>query len=219
MDPNNPTGGDPTQGGGAPPSNPPAPGSQSGASDKTFTQADVDRINAETRRKAEEAAQRRFLEQLGVDDVDKAKEIIAQQRASEDAAKTELQKAQEAREAAERTATEATAKAESILKLSELKSALRDAGINPGRIEGAVKLADLGSVTVTDTGVAGIEKVVEAVKAASPEWFGAAGKPFSAPDASGGGEPKFDYRTASPEERSRRLRELNVKPVSHGVSY
>lgn len=182
-----------------------------------FTQEDVDRFNADTRRKAEESATRRVLEQLGVDDVEKAKAIIEAQKAADDAAKSELQKAQEELDRVKSENAKISEKAQRVLVLAELKGALRDAGINTSRLDGALKLADLGVVKVADDGaLTGIEDVVKSVKDASPEWFGAPGKSFSAPDASGGsGEGAgFNWQNATKEQRDAELRKLNVGPTS-----
>lgn len=180
-----------------------------------FTQEDVDRINADTRRKAEEAATRKVLEQLGVDDVEKAKQIIEARKAADDAAKSELQKAQEENERLKSENTKVSERAHKVLVLAELKGALRDAGINTSRLDGALKLADLDVVKVAESGaLTGIEDVVKSVKDASPEWFGTPGKPFSAPDASGGsGEGAgFNWQTATTEQREAELRKLNIGP-------
>lgn len=202
----------------APPVTDPAAGGGSGT---TFTQAQVDAFNAETRRKAAEAEQRRVLEALGVQDVDSAKAIIDAAKAADEAAKTELQKAQEENARLKAAADAATAKATNTLVLSKVENALRDAGINPARVEGALLLAPLSEVKVSDNGaVEGVEDVVKAVQAKSPEWFGVPGKTFTAPDVTGGGgNDPVDYRTASPADRARLLSEYNVKPSRAGIAY
>lgn len=196
----------------------PTPGSNvSPPAGKTFTQEDVDRINAETRRKAEEAAAKRLLAELGIEDVGKGKELFASAKAAEEASKSELQRAQEENLRLKAQAEAAQAQARSTLVRSRVENALRDAGINPQRVEGAIRLAPLGDVKVSDDGsIAGIEEAVKAVKEASPEWFGAPGQPFSAPDASGGSLPPstFDWRTATPEQKKREMAKLGLKPYT-----
>jgi hypothetical protein len=208
---------DPAQGNGTPP--PPPIGSPPGAPAATFTQADVDRINAETRRKAEESAQRKLLDSLGITDVDAGKAIIEAARAAEENAKTELQRAQDEAARYRAQAEQANANAEQALIRSRVENALRDAGINPARVDGAIKLASLGDVKVTDSGVVGVESVVEGIKTASPEWFGAPGRPFQAPDASGGGSVPVDFRTAPPEAYEAELRKLGVSRPPARFSY
>lgn len=192
------------EGSGTPPPTPPA---------AKFTQEDVDRINAETRRKAEEAAAKRLLQELGIEDVEKGKAALAAAKAAEDASKSELDKAREELERLRVEKETISARERNTLVKAELKSALRDAGINPQRIDGALRLAPLGEVQVADDGtVAGVAEVVRAVKEASPEWFGAAGQPFTAPEATpGSGSAEFQWATATPEERDAELRKLGVQ--------
>lgn len=195
---------------------PPAPASQQ----PTFTQADLDRINADTRRTEAEKERKRLLAELGLEDVESGKAAIAAAKAAEEASKSELQRAQEERDRAITKAVEAEARSTQVLIRARVEAALRDEGINPARVDHAIRLAPLGDVKVGDDGtVAGVEGAVKSVKDASPEWFGAPGKAFSAPDASGGAPPPVDYRTAPKEDRDAALRAINVKPVTRALSY
>lgn len=207
--------GDQDQANAQPPAEPQAP------KGKTFTQEDLDRINAETRRKAADTEAKRILEALGIEDVEKGKAIIKAAQAADEAAKSELQRAQEENLRLKAQADQATAKAREVFVRARVENALRDAGINPQRVEGALRLAPLGEVQVADDGsIAGVEEAVKAVKESSPEWFGAPGQPFSAPDASGGGEAAgFDWKKASADERKAALAKIGVKPVSTNLRF
>jgi small-conductance mechanosensitive channel len=59
---------------------------------KTFTQADVDRIIAERLKRAEEAATKKALEKLGVENLDSAAEVLKKAKEREEADMSELDK-------------------------------------------------------------------------------------------------------------------------------
>jgi thioesterase domain-containing protein len=175
---------------------------------------------ADLRRKESESATRKVLASLGIEDVDKAKAAIEAAKAADEASKTELQKAQDAVAAAVARADEAEAKARGTLVLSKLENQLRDAGINPQRVDGAMKLAPLNDVQIAaDGSIVGLEDAVKAVKEASPEWFGAPGKPFSAPEI-GGPPPEISFGPGTdPAARAAELAKYSVKPVHRAISY
>lgn len=60
-----------------------------------FTQADLDRIAGETRQRATEAARKKLLEELGIEDPAADAELLKAARAQREADKTEMQKAAE----------------------------------------------------------------------------------------------------------------------------
>lgn len=62
------------------------------ANAKTFTQADVDRIIAERLKRAEEAATKKALEKLGVENLDSAAEVLKKAKEREEADMSELDK-------------------------------------------------------------------------------------------------------------------------------
>ncbi len=59
---------------------------------KTFTQADVDRIIAERLKRAEEAATKKALDKLGVENLDSAAEVLKKAKEREEADMSELDK-------------------------------------------------------------------------------------------------------------------------------
>lgn len=186
---------------GTPPAAPPAP---AGSGGPTFTQADLDAIAGRTRAEARQAAEKEILQALGVDNVDAARAAVEAARAAEDAQKTEVQRLTDERDRLAKEAEEARASANATFAMTRVEGALRDAGIKPDRIPAALRLADLGGITVTGTEVSGITEAVESVKQASPEWFGPTVP--SAPDASGGRPGDVDYRH-DPEAARRVLRD------------
>lgn len=81
----------------------PEPG---GAAPKTFTQADMDRIINERLRRAEDTAEARLLERLGVDKLDTAKAQLEDARKRREADMSETEKEREARVKAEQKLAE-----------------------------------------------------------------------------------------------------------------
>lgn len=177
-----------------------------------FTQEDLDRIAGKSREDGRAAYEKELLKSLGVDSVDAAKEALEAHRAAEDANKTDLERVTAERDRAVQEAEATKAEATRIIAVTRMEGALRDAGINPERLPAALKLVDLGALTVEGTEVSGVSEAVESVKESSPEWFGTKGS-GGAPDASThqGGQGA-DYRTAPKDEVDRRLRELGIRP-------
>lgn len=109
-------------------------------SDKTFTQADVDRIMGETRRTGRQAGINEFLKELGVDSPDTLKATLAEAKKAREASMTEAERAnariaelekqaQEAaalREQATSYETALTAHADSLLKQAKLPKHVKD---------------------------------------------------------------------------------------------
>lgn len=80
--------------------------------------------------------------------------------------KTAREKLEEDRE------SEAQARRQDLIRF-ELRDALRDDGIQPGYLPLALQVADISTVEIVNGEVKGVSGVVEAVKKASPVWFGA----------------------------------------------
>jgi hypothetical protein len=147
----------------------------------TFTQKDLDKYAGTARKEGRKATERELAEKLGVS-IEEAQQIVRDYRDQQEKQKTELDREKEARQKAEKAAAERERKANERIIASELRLALAQAGINPERMKLALKFADTSEVKVDDEGnVEGIEAVAEAVKDASPEWFG---EHYSAPDLS-----------------------------------
>lgn len=64
----------------------------SGGGDRTFTQADVDRLMGATRQEARDRATGELLKELGLENVDALKGLVTQHRERENAGKTEAEK-------------------------------------------------------------------------------------------------------------------------------
>lgn len=128
------------------------------SSNKTFTQEDVNRIAAREKQQGIAAA----LKALGFDTSEDAKKAIDAWRKAEEDQKTETQRANEAKEAAEKAKTDADNKA----SFAEHKFAVVEAGAKPSNAEDIVLLATAKMNDSTDFNAA-----VELVKKAYPTLF------------------------------------------------
>ncbi|OMD07790.1 phage scaffolding protein [Paenibacillus odorifer] len=138
--------------------------------DKTFTQADIDRI----------VADRLARDRKGREDYDDIKtKLTALEQADADRAKAEMSATERletekadalkrAQEAEERNASVLT-EANKRLITAEFKTTARDANIPTDRLAAALKLADIGVVTVDDDGnVSGLADVITTLLAEHP---------------------------------------------------
>ncbi|OMD27492.1 phage scaffolding protein [Paenibacillus odorifer] len=136
--------------------------------DKTFTQADLDRI----------VADRLARDRKGREDYDDIKtKLTALEQAEADRAKAEMTAAErleaekaealkKAQEAEDRSTARETAANQRIIN-AEFKSLAREANVPADRLSAALKLADLSAVTVDDEGNAvGVKEAVEALVSA-----------------------------------------------------
>lgn len=174
------------------------------ASEKNFSQDDLDRLAGKARQDGRTAAEKELLEKLGVTDLDTAAAAIKAAKDADEANKTELQKANEAREKAEKEAERANRLATTSIAISRIEGALRDSGLKPERIPAALKLIDLATLKVEGTEVSGVPEAVEGLKEISPEWFGPAST-SRAPDASRTPEVPADFRSAPRADVERHL--------------
>jgi len=174
------------------------------AAEVRLSQGELDKIAGKARQEGRTAAERELMASLGVDSLDTAKARIQAAQAAEDAQKTELEKATEERNKAVAERERAEQLALNAVSMARLEGALRDAGLKPERIPAAMKLADLSTLKVEGTEVTGVAEAVEALKATSPEWFGA--NKGGAPDASAPSGTPVDFRTDK-EAASRELYE------------
>lgn len=156
----------------------------------TLTQAQLDAQSAGIRKEAERTAKKQaekaLADSLGVS-VDEAKQIIADQKAAQEAAKGESQKAIDAAKAREEAATARERAAIARERSAEVKLALMDAGINPTRLARATTL--LVTDVAEDADADAIKAAAEALKSEMPELFGA-GSPGGAPSGDPSGPPK-----------------------------
>lgn len=191
---------------------PPAPASPAGAvpsDEKKFTQADVNRFNAESNRKAEEKARNELLELLGVKSPEEAKTALETFKRLEDEKKSELEKAQAEIAKHKAQAEKAKSDAEAALKQanekllqsavlleaqranvddSEIKSVWRELRDTPGLLE---------KVKPTDTGdFDGVGEVVKEIVKAHPKWLKGTSRTL--------GTPTIANPTPKPNEPSAR---------------
>lgn len=181
---NEPPAGDPAGGqGGAGGGTEPNKG---GAEDKTFTQADLNRIGAKEKAEGKAAAERAIAESLGVS-IEDAKVIIAKSKEAEDQKKSEADKDREAA-AKERAEAEKTRKdVARELHEARVRTAFAAAGFTGD--EDALKRA-MKAVTV-DEGASADDitaDVKELKKTLNPELFGS--KKAGGGGRLPGGDPK-----------------------------
>jgi hypothetical protein len=137
-----------------------------------FTQEDVNKIAGTRAKEAKQAALNDLLQKAGAESVDQLLTAYNDYQAVQEATQTEADRERKSREKAEAKAAEAQSRYTNTLRQYAFRDALRDSGINPERIPGALRLADLDALEVDESGsVAGIEDAVAAVREASPEWF------------------------------------------------
>ena len=129
-----------------------------GSESKTFSQEDVNRIAAREKQQGIAAA----LKALGFESAEDAKKAVDAWRKDEDNQKSETQKANEAKEAAEKAKIDADNKA----TFAEHKFAVVEAGAKPSNAEDIVLLATAKMNDSTDFNAA-----VELVKKAYPTLF------------------------------------------------
>jgi hypothetical protein len=207
--------GDPLGGGPAPV--PPAPVPPVPVPPKTFTQAELDAINARTRSEATRAANNALFTALGVTSQQEADALVKKAREADEAGKTEAQRAQAAADTARTVAEQATAQAAADRLATLTERALIRAGLplevddaagakveNP-QLAYALRLVDVPAGSDEAT----IKTAVEAVKATFPQMFTSTAAAPAAPSslqpprppATPGGKP------STPQEMAARARE------------
>lgn len=152
---------------------------------KSFTQAELDQLFAGRAKSAEDAAIKKLLTELGVENVDAAKAILTKQKEADEAAKSELQKAQDqianAKTEAEKAKSEKDAaliKARELLMKAEVvRSALsfKDANGNTFLAESVDDVwlkVDKASIKDGDGDTfTGVKEAVEQVAKDRPHWL------------------------------------------------
>ncbi len=151
----------------------PATGTETtGEAERTFTQADLKKIAANEKRDGRQAAINDLLERTGAESIDDVLSAYTEYQGIQEAVTTEADRANERAERLEKRAKQAEERYTSTLREYALRDALRDSGINSGRLPLALKVADLSALELDKDGnVSGVESVVESIKDASPEWF------------------------------------------------
>lgn len=179
------------------------------ASNKTFTQADLDRIVQERLARVKTAPPA---------DYDDLKQKAARLDEIEAANKTELQKQQERADAAEKAAQAAIDRANQALVRAQVTTAATKAGaVDPDAV---LALLDRNAVTIGDDGqVTGADEAVKALLESKPYLVGkattVAGKPGSADGGPRAGDGprqlrREDLKGMSPQEITKARREGRI---------
>jgi len=185
----------------------PPPASSTPPSTAGISQEEVDRIAGQARTEGRSAAEKALLEQLGVSDLDAAKEALRVAKEVEDAKKSETERLQEQIKTLEEEKDRIASGALEALTNSKIELALKDAGIKTERLAAALRLADKSLIKSDGGEIEGVSEVVSGIKNESPEWFGAS---LTAPDASGGSSSSTDFRSADAQTVKRELAKLNI---------
>lgn len=151
------------------------------ADERRYTQAELNRIDAKTRKDAEKAAaaatEARIAEELGVS-VDDAKALIGKQRQKEQDEASDLDRERDAKTKAEKAKADADANAQAVMVTAdgyvvraEAKVQAASLGVPSERLDYVVKLANLSEVSVEDgtPDAEAAKKAVEQVLADVPE--------------------------------------------------
>jgi hypothetical protein len=168
---------------------PDAAPSQEGQQERAFTQADIKKIAANEKREGKQSAISELLEKTGAESIDDVLTAYTEHQSRREADESAAEKAEKAKTKAEERASAAEERYTTTLREFALRDSLRDAGINPERLKGAMRLADTSSLEVDAEGnVTGLDEVVEAVREEAPEFFGATERPrVNAPQTNGTG--------------------------------
>ena len=162
--------------------------------ERTFTQADLKKIAANEKREGKNSAISELLEKArevnpDIESIDDVLAGYSEYAGIQEAVTTEADRANERAERLEKRAKSAEERYTNTLREFALRDSLRDAGINPERLKGAMRLADTSALEVDREGnVSGLEEVVEAVREEAPEFFGSTERQrVSAPQTNGTG--------------------------------
>jgi hypothetical protein len=139
------------------------------AEDKTFTQAELNRISAREKREGKSSGQLELAKELGFETVEAMKAAAQKQREAEEAAQTEAEKREKAIADRERKAEEREQAAAKRERVVQLKDALRDAGANKADIEDALVL--LSTRVKDDDDEDAIVEAVTALKERRKDMF------------------------------------------------
>lgn len=107
---------------------------------KTFTQEDLNRVASREKKEGRAGAKREILEELGVDDLEAAKEAIAAKTQREEEQRTETEKALAKAAEAEAKAAKKEAELEQRLHDSTVKDALLEAGVDRKNVSRIVSM-------------------------------------------------------------------------------
>jgi hypothetical protein len=178
--------------------------------EKLFTQDDLNRIIPQ---RAQQAV-RSFLKDVGVEDEDELKNIVSTYQQIQEEQKSELQKAQERADKAEREREAALTRAQDMLLQSAfLAEAAKVGAAHP---EDAFHLADLGVVTVGEDGtVSGVDKAVQLLVDQGRLVMAGKPKPPGLDGGAGSGQRPSEEKVDLTEAELEVARKLGVKPEDY----
>jgi hypothetical protein len=184
--------------------------------EKSFSQADVDKAASARAAEAKRKASSDLADQLGVS-VDEAKKIIAASKASEDAQKTEAQKAKEAADAARLEADADKAEAAAERMAARIERALLKSHVRDDCLDDSLALLKVDA----DASPEEITAAVTAFAERRPEFFGATDEGGSRrPPGDPKGKPapkKAEDAFARGEERAKRTQTSSRYPILEQV--
>lgn len=142
-----------------------------------YTDADLDKYKGTARKEGRSAAMNELLSELGAESLDSLKEGYSGWTEAQELAKSDLEKEKQAREAAEKTATDRDRSLDSLRKEYALRDKFRDEGLNPERLDLALRVADTDSLEIEGGKLKpdSLQSAVDSLKQSSPEWFGSTG--------------------------------------------
>lgn len=169
----------PAQGTGQPPGQPPQTppgGAAGGDQERTFTQADVDRLMGERAHRASQAAVSELLQELEIENLDGLRQTVQAHRAAQEAQMTELERAQ--RRIQELDEERKRLETENRTRMLETEVVTVSTSLGFRNPRDGIALADLSAVTIGDDGkVAGVEEALKALLEVRPYLKGEAAPP------------------------------------------
>jgi hypothetical protein len=193
-------------------------GNEGGSPEPTFTQVEMDKTMGKVRAEAREATTKKLLEDLGIEDLDTARALLAETKKRKEAEMSELEKAQTAIDAANKKALEAEQKVQEM-QASILANGRKQAFLKAANDSGGQNLDDLfilvqasmnsdfesvfGDDALPDEGK--MKKFIADVQKAKPAYFKSSGA--GSPSTSNGIAPRStDNTEQAAEEWLRKLR-------------
>jgi regulator of replication initiation timing len=134
-----------------------------------------------------------LVKELGFEKIDDLKNLVKKQKETEDASKTDLEKAREQNRNLQTENQQIKNNAESVLKEAALMMQATQVNIKPDRMKAFLKLIDISGITITNGIVdeASAKTAVDHVLKEFPEFLGKAeNDPTGGEDFSGGGGGK-----------------------------
>lgn len=178
----------PATGPGTPPPNAPTP-----PAPRTFSQDEVNAIATREAQAAERTAQQKLLQTIGVDTPEALKALVDAQRAADEAGKSQLQRDQEAAQAARAAADAEKASAATERFEARVERAFASVGVlSDGTPEGDAKIARIRRMITVDATAdyAAVQADVAAIRTDFPALFSPTeGTPPPAPGSDPKGRP------------------------------